>query len=281
MKPGKRLATLTVAIVAACALLAPAAEAAFPGRNGRLVAPSSTQNRIVTMKVDGSDIDPISPVLDSFSEAPQVSANGTWVVYDGEDTDSVDLYKVRIDGSGFDQLTDTSNNNEWSPSWTPDGKHIVYARDGGGSQVMMMKADGTGRHEVGNAVGEYPRVSPNGKRIAYGANSNQIRVMKIDGSNDHAVTTGGGDYPDWSPDGKQIIYNRATDIWRVDADGTDEGLLLGGVSVDLGPVYSPNGKRIFYNDGSDLFVAASNGDNPVDVGAAGNCCLGWQPRPRH
>ena len=116
MKVGIRLATLIVAIVAACALLVPAAQAAFPGRNGRLVAPSATGNRIVTMKVDGSDVDPISPALDSFSEAPQVSANGTWVVFDGEDTDSVDLYKVRIDGTGSDQLTDSPNNNEWSPS---------------------------------------------------------------------------------------------------------------------------------------------------------------------
>jgi hypothetical protein len=62
------------------------------------------------------------------------------------------------------------------PSWSPDGRRIVFHRDG---HVRVIGADGTGEVEL--AVGQWPTWSPDGARIAF-ATSEGISVMNADGS---------------------------------------------------------------------------------------------------
>jgi Tol biopolymer transport system component len=56
------------------------------------------------------------------------------------------------------------------------------------------------------AVGSYPRWSPNGKQIAFERKSN-IWVMNANGSNAHKVTHNGASHrPAWSRDGKTLVF---------------------------------------------------------------------------
>lgn len=59
--------------------------------------------------------------------------------------------------------------------------------------------------------------------------------------------------PVWSPDGSQIAFARFTglnndlhDLYVMNADGTDERLLLGGSSDDIWPSWSPDGAQIVF-----------------------------------
>lgn len=56
-----------------------------------------------------------------------------------------DIYVVRADGSGLRKLTRLTDNNV-SPTWSPDGKRILFASDRGHDDrydIYVMNSDGT------------------------------------------------------------------------------------------------------------------------------------------
>ena len=59
---------------------------------------------------------------------------------------SNELYVMDADGQNQRRLTETESLDETSPSWSPDGSRIVYARTGPArfqEQLMVVNADGT------------------------------------------------------------------------------------------------------------------------------------------
>ena len=57
---------------------------------------------------------------------------------------------MNADGTGQVQLTD-NNIGDLTPSWSPDGKKIVFHRRVGGRgqfQLMLINADGTGEKQL-------------------------------------------------------------------------------------------------------------------------------------
>ena len=126
-----------------------AAQAAFPGENGR-VAFSDTRDdpngEIYTINADGTGTlrltnDPGSDVK------PAWSPDGQRIVFNRY-SPGADIVVMNADGSG-----QTSLGPGYEPSWSPDGSKIVFVAIGEcGDQsggIYTMNPDGTGRAFVG------------------------------------------------------------------------------------------------------------------------------------
>jgi dipeptidyl aminopeptidase/acylaminoacyl peptidase len=94
-----------------------------------------------------ADLDRLADVA-----AADFSPDGEYLVYSvtttnvQADTRQSDLWRVRYDGRDRVQLTQTPDDDEWRPQWSPDGRGIAFLADRGGeeamSQVWLLPAQG-------------------------------------------------------------------------------------------------------------------------------------------
>ena len=138
---------------------------------------------------------------------------------------------MNADGTGTRRLT-SSNANDHSPTWSPDGTRIAFSRSSDGGHVWVMNADGTGARRLTDELAEEgePSWSPDGRWIAYtrapGYDFREIWIARPDGSGRRGVTKlGAKSYaPDWAPDSKRLAFSAdyegaRYDIYTIGVDG--------------------------------------------------------------
>ncbi len=158
-------------------------------------------------------------------------------------------------------------------SYSPNGRRLVWAVTplGGGSHLVLAKANGSGRVAIahpGESDSE-PSFSPNGKRLVYvralsGTSSEQIVTSDLSGGNVHvlvtltSVDTAVGVDPAWSPNGREILYTNGHSLWVVGVGGHGARQLISG--AERGD-WSPSGRQIVYIAHSSglIHLAPSNG----------------------
>jgi len=92
---------------------------------------------------------------------------------------------MKPDGTGQKLLTNNIGHNFY-PSWTADGKRIIFTSNRDGKQQLYsMNSDGTDVKMMGIG-GNYARQSPDGKKLVYTGDSwpnIRLYVANADGSN--------------------------------------------------------------------------------------------------
>ena len=267
--------TLAAAVLVACAVAPLAvsgeADAAFPGKNGRIAYNSggviytidpdgSAKTKVTNTRVSGYPID-YSPSGKTITYTSYEGLN------DGKDTGpqkDAEIYTVNVGGGGRTNVTNNNRGDEAS-SYSPDGKRIAYAHwDGRDLEIYTINTDGTGALRVtDNRTNEFtPSYSPDGKKILFSGEERtflrndavEIYTIGIHGKNRVQLTENAtNDYfPDYSPDGRRIAYSgsgeKGTNIYTISARGGDKTKLTEGNDPD----YSPDGKKIVYYTGNDL-----------------------------
>ena len=132
---------------------------------------------------------------------------------------------------------------------TPTGKIAFDSDRDGNLEIYMMNADGTGQTRLTNdsAYDSFPAWSPDGSRIAFGADRGEgrpnIYVMSADGVGQTGLTTDPAQdgVPAWSPDGSKIAFlsNRDGnwDIYVMNADGTGQTRLTTNLAGEFRPTW--------------------------------------------
>ena len=193
------------------------------------------------------------------------------IAFSSERDGNTDIYVMDADGKNQHRLTNHPD-NDWYPSWSPDGKRIVFFSNRDGHvhvihgwptyEIYVMDADGGNQQNLTNDPKDdrSPSWSPDGKRIAFHSNRDKdnpgntdIYVMDADGGNLQKLTENPNEdeYPSWSPDGKRVAFmsvreGRNHNIYVMDADGGNLQKLTENLKNNWFPSWSPDGKRIAF-----------------------------------
>jgi Tol biopolymer transport system component len=154
------------------------------------------------------------------------SRDGQWIAFGagtffgGRARNPARIMIIKPDGSGQKTLT-TGLGNAGFPSWSPDGKQIVY---------RFWTSEGS---------------------------AGGLRIVDVETGNVRTLTAAYDTLPVWSPKGDQIVFNRFAkderfrydefDIWTIHPDGTGLKRLTDSEGNDAHPSWSPDGNFILWS----------------------------------
>ena len=151
------------------------------------------------------------------------------IAFTSERDGNREIYVMDTDGGNPRRLTN-SRLVDWAPSWSPDGRYIVFTGNGrpgdwgargGDLEIYMMDANGNNPRRLTNNLRQdtNPAWSPDGKHIAYTSTidrNQEIYVMDTDEGKLLRLTNSGNVHihnwkPSWSPDSRRIAFTSNRD----------------------------------------------------------------------
>ena len=188
-----------------------------------------------------------------------------------------EVYVSHLDGSEKFQVTNNRTIN-LSPSWTPDGRSILYSSFKDRVQTLFLFELYSGREvKFPPRAGHYisGKMSPDGQTVAASlevAGNSNLYLLDRNGNVIRRLTDDRGIEvsPSWSPDGRQLVFvsdrSGSPQLYILDiASGKTRRLTYSG-SYNTSPEWSPKGDRIVYTGrvGSRfaIFTISADGGDP-------------------
>ncbi len=179
--------------------------------NGEQVA-FSYQGDLWTVSAEGGTADRLT-IHEAYEGHPRWSPDGDRVAFVGDRYGNDDLYVMDVAGSVPKRLTHHSTEDAIG-GWTPDGELLfttdrTYAQAEWSDEIYQVSAEGGTPDRRLDAVGDSPRMSPDGRFIAFERGYNTTSKKGYDGPADRDV---------WLYDTENDTYTQITTF-----EGNDHG----------------------------------------------------------
>lgn len=141
---------------------------------------------------------------------PSFSPDGSSLLFSGshENNDPA-IYELHIASGQVKKLTNMMG-AENSPNYAPDGRSFVFTADNGSRTPRLYRYNFHTRQAVAiGGAGANPRLSPDGRKIAY-VSGRSLVVSDISGGTTTIGTTGIDESASFSPNSNRIIYSSYT-----------------------------------------------------------------------
>lgn len=196
----------------------------FPNvsKDGKLVVTDKNDDSgISIMNPDGSEKQKLYRAVDGAAFMPTWSPDGQWIAFgfggylQGRKTNGAKIMVMRRDGAELHDVTEEMPNSGF-PSWSPDGKQLVY-------RVWGTKDEG-------------------------------LRIQNLEDHSVKVLTKDYDNLPFWSPDGGLISFTRKHegnnfDIYTIRPDGTDLRQLTTSPANDAHAMWTADSKRLVWSSG--------------------------------
>jgi WD40-like Beta Propeller Repeat len=266
-----------------------AADAAFPGQNGKIAFVQGGDIRV--MNPDGSG--QVNVTNDAAAQgSPSWSPDGARIAFDEVDAGVIKTWTMKADGTDRVLADDGSViASRRDPAYSPDGTRIAFTN---GNTLFTMNPDGTQVTGVFGNANNDPDWSSDGGRIVY----SDIGAVNADRPRLHAVDPNGANHQEltddtsqnyiiegssWAPNAQRVAYFSFGDFcpptcadagfFTIKRDGTDRQTVPGG---GPNPAYSPDGTRFAYDNRTSVLTMNADG-----TGVSGPLATGtepdWQP----
>ncbi len=161
--------------------------------------------------------------------------------------------------SGTRKIVYTVGDSLQAPNWTPDGKTLIYNRNGrlysfdlkrnSPTEINAGFAVNNNNDHVLSFDGKWLGIS---NHVKEDDNQSVVFVLPAKGGTPKRITTKSPSYlHGWSPDGKWLVYTGGRgdnfDIYKISSRGGEEIRLTDAEGLDDGSEYSPDGKYIYFN----------------------------------
>ena len=173
-----------------------------------------------------------------MSFAPRFAPDNNHAIISLAKRGTTSIYEIDIVTGRETRLTNIFGAIDTSPSYSPDGKKIIFNSDRGGgkTQIYIMDRNGVNISKISAGEGSYrtPVWSPDGNWVAFTkilSGSFYIGIMKPDGSDERLLTSSWlEEAPSWSPNSRTIIFGRQkidgrNQLYAIDINGDNERLI--------------------------------------------------------
>jgi imidazolonepropionase-like amidohydrolase/Tol biopolymer transport system component len=255
---------------------------------------------IYLLPIGGGDAKPVTSGI-AWDMQPRFSPDGNWITFTSDRSGGDNIWIVRRDGSGAQQVTRESFRLLNSPAWSPDGnfiaarKHFTSRRSIGAGEIWLYHRSGgeglqlTSRPNDQKDVGE-PVFSRDGRYVYFSQDTTpgdtfeynkdpngQIYVIRrLDRETgeliDYVTGNGGSIRPAPSPDGRTIAFVRRVRTRSVlflsDVESGAERPVWDGLDRDMQETWAIHGvypAMAWTPDGRSIVIWAGGKINRVDV----------------
>ncbi|HSI87846.1 MAG TPA: hypothetical protein VK918_02240, partial [Pyrinomonadaceae bacterium] len=207
-----------------------------------------------SVRPDGTGAQQLTP-NDTADYSPEVSPDGSVIVFVSERSGERKIWRMNIDGSSPVMISDVDG-PAVEPRFSPDGGHVMYKWHKGDGEVLVTATlDGRIVKEEPLFSDTYWRLSPDGRHVVYalsedGRRASRLAVRRLDAAEPHQfLDISPISLLKWMPDGNSLIY-------RLREGGEDPFATVWHHDLTTGR------RRVFYSAKPDnIFDVAVSPDN--------------------